>query len=230
MRKIQFNEETIQQIRDYFAEGHTTTEACNRFTLKYDTLRRVMFENNIVPSPNPKATQHRDLSEEDINLICNLYRYTNTRIQDIVKETKLPNYVVQKVLNDNFSEDYRNKRKSKLYRASKTDDRNPMVNFKGENHQNYKEVLDDGAGYLMEHRPEWWTSRNTSAYVYQHHIVIAKALGLTEIPKGFVVHHVDGNTKNNDISNLALLNMGGHAKWHLMLRNLCKVQRLSEQE
>jgi len=228
MRKIHFNEETIQQIRDYFAEGHTVEQVCNRFTLKYDTLKRVMFENNIQPFYKEKIASQRVITDDDVNLICNLYRYTNTRIQDIVKETKLPNYAVQKVLNDHFSEKFRNDRKSRLYRSSKLGDKNPMKDRTGYSHPNYKDVIDDGAGYLMEHRPEWWTSRNRSAYVYQHHIVIAKAIGLTEIPKGFVVHHIDGNPKNNDISNLALLNMGAHAKWHSMLKNLCKVQRLSE--
>lgn len=231
MRKIQFNEETIKQIRDYFADGHTVKEACNRFTLKYDTLRRVMFEHGIIPNPDRHATNPpREITPEDINLVCNLYRNTNTRIQDIVKESKLPNYVVQKILNDNFSEEYRNNRKSKLYRASKLGDKNPISKMAGENHPRYKEVIEDGAGYLMVHKPDWWTSRNKSSLAYQHHVVIAEALGMTEIPKGFVVHHVDGNIRNNDISNLALLPMSAHAKWHSMLRNLCKVQRLSEQE
>ena len=49
MRKIQFNEETVCAIRDYISEGHTMEQTCNRFNLKYDTLRRVMFENNIMP-------------------------------------------------------------------------------------------------------------------------------------------------------------------------------------
>ena len=48
-----------------------------------------------------------------------------------------------------------------------------------------------------------------------------------EIPKGFVIHHIDFNPKNNDISNLALMSISAHAKLHNQIRNLSKVQRLS---
>jgi hypothetical protein len=34
------------------------------------------------------------------------------------------------------------------------------------------------------------------------------------IPKGFIVHHIDENTLNDDISNLALVNRAGHLNIH----------------
>jgi len=39
-------------------------------------------------------------------------------------------------------------------------------------------------------------------------------LGIDKIPSGFVVHHLDGNKKNNDIDNLALVTTMGHGKMH----------------
>jgi len=36
-----------------------------------------------------------------------------------------------------------------------------------------------------------------------------------ELPSGSVVHHIDGNTKNNDLSNLILFAaQKDHLKWH----------------
>ena len=231
MKRIHFNEETINQIRDFISSGHTISETCNKFTLKEDTLRRVMFENNIQPFYTNKSVTKREVTDEDVNLICNLFQYTNTRIDDIVKETKLQNYIVQKVLDDHFSQEFQDARKSKIYRMSKLGDKNPMYGLRGEQTSNYiGGVVEDGKGYLMVKKPDWWTSRKKSDYVFQHHVVIAEALGINEIPRGFAVHHIDGNKKNNDLSNLALVQAGAHSKWHAMLKNLCKVQRLSDKE
>jgi predicted nucleic acid-binding Zn ribbon protein len=35
-----------------------------------------------------------------------------------------------------------------------------------------------------------------------------------EIPKGYVVHHIDNDKRNNDISNLALMSFSEHSKYH----------------
>jgi len=39
-------------------------------------------------------------------------------------------------------------------------------------------------------------------------------LGIKEVPKGFVVHHLDKNRKNNDINNLSLMTTAAHNKLH----------------
>ena len=102
-----------------------------------------------------------------------------------------------------------------------------MKKATGENHPRYKGLVDDGQGYLMVKKPEWYTGRPGSDYVFYHSVVMCEALGITEIPRGFVVHHIDCDKHNNDISNLALVTVSGHGKLHGVYRNLCKVQRLS---
>ena len=81
MRRIKFDEDTINQIRNYINSGHSILETCNRFTLKPDTLKRVMRENNITAYYKKKNTnQHsRVITDETVSLVCNLFEYTETR-------------------------------------------------------------------------------------------------------------------------------------------------------
>lgn len=231
MRKIHFNEETIAKIRSFIQEGHTMDQTCNRFNLKYDTLKRVMFENSILPYRIDKSHTRKVVDEDLIQLVCGLYGATKMRMQDIVKEAKLDNYVVQQIIDSNFSEEFQNHRKSTLYSISKLGDKNPMKSVTGADHPNWiGGVVSDGQGYLMVKKPEWYTGRKGSDYVFQHSVVMCEAIGLTEVPKGFVIHHIDGDKCNNNIDNLALVSVTGHGKIHSVYRRLCKVQRLSVQE
>lgn len=221
MRKIHFNEDTIQEIRQYIEEGNTMKQACNRFTLKYDTLKRVMRENNIQPHYEYRGKPIKPvIPQETINLVYNMYNGTNTRLQDIVKESKLEYWQMQEILDQYFTEEEQNKRKSKLYRKSKLGNKNPMKKLTGENHPSYIGEVDDGNGYLMIMKPEWYTGRVASNYVFCHTLVICEALGLTELPKGFVVHHIDGDKKNNEINNLSLMTMGAHSKLHALQKRI----------
>lgn len=228
MRKIQFNEETISEIRSFIESGHTVEETCNKFTIKSCTLRRVMFENGIDVYYKNKSCNKKAIDEELIQLVCGLYANTNMRQEDIVKEAKIEYYVYKMILDDNFTKEYQDQRKARLYSVSKLGDKNPMTGKCGEQHPRYNEFVEDGNGYLMILKPDWYTGRAGSKYVFYHSVVMCQALGITEIPKGFIVHHIDGDKMNNDINNLALTTISGHGKIHALYRNLCKVQRLSD--
>ena len=40
-------------------------------------------------------------------------------------------------------------------------------------------------------------------------------LGLEKIPKGWCVHHINGNHYDNDSENLQLMTLSDHSKWHI---------------
>ena len=55
---------------------------------------------------------------------------------------------------------------------------------------------------------------HSDGYVYEHILVVEKALGF-QIGKDAVVHHVDGNGLNNDLSNLMVFrNQAEHSRFH----------------
>jgi radical SAM superfamily enzyme len=69
-------------------------------------------------------------------------------------------------------------------------------------------------------KPEWYTGRKGCKHIYYHHYVYCLATGLTAIPEGYVIHHIDGNKTNNDINNLAMMTNAAHSKLHSILNKL----------
>lgn len=63
-----------------------------------------------------------------------------------------------------------------------------------------------------------------SGYVMEHIYVWETETGI-KVPDGFVVHHLDGNKRNNDISNLCLMKNGAHSSYHNRLRHLRKKEK-----
>ena len=113
-----------------------------------------------------------------------------------------------------YPKEYRQKRKKANYRRSKLGDLNPMKGKFGDQHHGYVGIVSDNKGYLLVLRPDWYTGRKNSKHVFQHSVVVCEAMGLTEIPKGFCVHHCDHNPMNNDFDNLVLLSLEEHNALH----------------
>lgn len=54
--------------------------------------------------------------------------------------------------------------------------------------------------------------------VAEHRLVWERANG--PIPKGFEIHHIGGNSKNNDLTNLSLMTRSEHHRIHALLRKM----------
>ena len=156
-----------------------------------------------------------------------LYETTTLTQQQIADKLGISIAVVFKYVKRHYAKEYRLNRKSLCYRASKLGDKNPMKGKFLELHHNYKGVVGDNKGYLMVKKPSWYTGRKGSKHVFQHSVVVCEKLGLTEIPKGWVVHHCDINPHNNSFENLVLITMGDHTRLHRYLDGVTTISKES---
>jgi hypothetical protein len=122
-------------------------------------------------------------------------------------------------------------RKRLRYRASKLGANNPMKGRYKKLHPNWldAERVSDRKGYYRVRAPDWYTGRVWQGYVDEHVIAYCKSRGITEVPSGFVVHHLDMDKKNNEPSNLVMLTNSDHLLLHAWI-NRAIVQRLSKLE
>ena len=75
---------------------------------------------------------------------------------------------------------------------------------KGQEAWNY-----EGKGKLKRKMKKW-----NGKSVLNSHYIYCKANGLKSIPKGYVIHHRDFNSLNDNIDNLMLMTDKGHKSMH----------------
>ncbi len=156
-----------------------------------------------------------------------LYENTTLTMQQIAVKLGVPFDRVFKYIKRNYSKEVRKSRKTICYRNSKVGDKNPMSGKVGSLHHMYVGNVSDNKGYLMHLKPSWYTGRVNSKHVFVHSLVVCQFLGLTEIPKGWVVHHCDFNPYNNSFDNLVLLKMGDHIRLHKYLAGATTISKES---
>ena len=156
-----------------------------------------------------------------------LYETTDLTQQEIATRLGIPWKRVSNFVKANYSKEYRIARKAKCYRKSKLGAKNPMAGKTGTNHHNYVGLVSDSKGYLMALKPDWYTGRKRAKHVFAHHISVCEGLGITEIPRGWCVHHCDEDKYNNDFSNLVLLTMADHTRLHWALGSATTISKES---
>lgn len=163
--------------------------------------------------------------EQAYHLLVN----TALTYQQIADELNSTLKVIWRVAKNRLSEEERKARKSKNYRRAQLGELNTMYNRKGRNSPFYtSDITIDNDGYALVYKPSWFSgTHGNSSRVYVHHIVLCKREGITKIPKGAHVHHINGDKLCNKIWNLALLTAAQHRRVHIVLE---KVQRLGAYE
>ena len=74
-------------------------------------------------------------------------------------------------------------------------------------------------GYMTVPAPTWYTGR-LSGNVCEHIIIACKAAGITRLPSGHDVHHIDCDRLNNSPANLIIVSDSTHRKIHRQMRVL----------
>jgi hypothetical protein len=146
--------------------------------------------------------------QENIAAVLNEYlseqRPTVYRVADTVGTTY---HNVVRILQEQLSPEKRRAEKALRLSRGKIGSLNHMKGKSGSLHHNYIGGAEDHKGYLTE--PDGKGGR-----VFQHRLVMARALGLEKLPSKLHVHHIDGNTRNNVLDNLALVTAAGHKAIH----------------
>ena len=90
---------------------------------------------------------------------------------------------------------------------------------KPHNYKGYRFVKSrkNGRTYKLIHKPDH-PYATKAGYVREHRLVMEKHIG-RYLTKDEVVHHIDENTTNNDISNLQLMTPSDHSKHHISKRH-----------
>lgn len=170
------------------------------------------------------------MDDELKNKIIDAFNETDWTLQQIADNLGSTYKVVWSVVAKNFTEEERHERKCKNYSRSKSGENNQNWGLFREQHPNWKGDVADGKGYIIVLRPDWFTGRKGSKHVFKHTIVMCEALGVTELPAGFCIHHIDGDKTNNDINNLALMTQTAHQRLHSRLKRATTISKESREE
>ena len=116
-----------------------------------------------------------------------------------------------------FGESAIKERACKLASLAKLGNKNPMFGKKGLLHHNAV-AFQQRNGYIYKHIPSWFTGKASGSTIAEHTIIYCSINNMTEIPEGFLVHHVDGDRANNNPTNLIMLSISDHMKLHAFFR------------
>ena len=211
MKKIDFTEQQLELFEKLVDEHRSRYYISKQLNCTDDAIRTLARYKGI-----KYLQEHYSFTKDIINEIKHLYETTNLSVNQIEKQ--LHKRDVMGFIIDNYSKSYRDERHKRLLAEQKLGVNNPMYKKFGEEHHNFKELISDGKGYIMILKPDWYTGRIGCKHIYYHHYIMCMYLGISEIPEGMVIHHIDFDKTNNDIKNLALMTNEAHSKLHSMLK------------
>lgn len=154
----------------------------------------------------------RRVTREQKETIHTLLTTTELPYEHIAAKVNVSEVTVRRYAKKFLTEEERKARIFKTYSNCKSLENNPL--WKGEE-------LDyvNNMGYRYVRAPEWWEGfKNRCTYALEHQVVYAAKKGLTCIPEGYDIHHVDGDKLNNEPENLVMMKYWVHVTLHNKLK------------
>ena len=159
----------------------------------------------------------RDLANADLcRQAVDMYLSSDKpTLREVAKTLSVTFHTAQEMVRRGVSEERLKEEQALRYSRSKSGLKNPMRGKTGTQHPNHKgRLFCDPNGYVLVLKPDWYTGRLQSKHVYEHQVIMARMLGLTEVPGNMVVHHIDEDRTNNSPDNLALVTPEAHRLLH----------------
>lgn len=188
----------------YIEDGRTLKEMCDYIGVKSPvTVSKILTEKGIEVIADKKSARARlGLSKDDFKKFLEAEYATGKSMGDIGIDLGISPSAVRGLF-----ERYEIGRRSNTDFLKRSPELNP--NWHGGRR------LSSG-GYIEIYCPDHPNANNRKC-VYEHQLVVEQHIG-RYLLKDEVVHHLDGNKSNNDISNLILLTNPEHARLHAILR------------
>lgn len=145
--------------------------------------------------------------ERNVKRVLDAYQAVDKpTVQAVAKRLGTSYQNVRYIVAQHLSPEKLRAEKALRYSRAKTGPLNPMLGKSGSQHHNYIGDVSDGHGYLQR--------KVDGRYWLVHDLVMLQALGLTTLPEGMEVHHLDQDKQHNDLDNLALVTKRGHRYLH----------------
>ena len=115
----------------------------------------------------------------------------------------------------------------KGHKVSKETRMKISIAVRGSNHPFWKGGISSNVeGYILI-KSENHPNKNAGGYVFEHRLVMEKKIG-RYLTKDEIVHHIDGDKKNNSESNLELMDRAMHIREHKLKRILIECPTCSK--
>ena len=201
-KKIICNIPKDELYRLYITEKRTLIEMCEIVGIKSPiTMYKVLNEKGISTNKNciKSNTTKRGMTDEEFKNFL-IKEYETKGISKIAKELNVTQNAIRKYFKK-YNIEFINRRKEFC---------------SGENAPNWKGGRHIHNGYSEVYAPNH-PHKNKRNCVYEHQLVMEKHIG-RYLRKDEVIHHIDFDKTNNDISNLKLMTNSEHIKYHSKLR------------